>query len=516
MSQINVTFDQKNIVIPNDKCCLEGITVLMNIDNIIPGHVYYCELSAIDQAAVAFTQNNFNIISATTSVVVPIGLTLNNGLSRSHIIKCKITDLDYRQSYRYWIPNKNEWYKAAYYNPVSETYYTYATQNNVQPDAATSDSNGDGICASSGNCINFASAAIWNELTGNVSTVGTNGDASYYGTYDQNGNVCEWIDDEASIRYKPYAGGSWASSITAIKDIIDAKVITSSSKIGFRVAAAINRDLEIDTNEYVLVSGTEAPNVPDVNGLGSTRYTFYIKKYPVTNAEYALFLNSVAATSNTHSLYHLEMTNDNRGGIIRTINIDNTYNYACKENMANKPVNFVTWLDCARYCNWLHNKSFDINNNNTETGAYDLSQSSLAAPYTGLNYSEDILTIQCGMPSKPTVVFSDASIVLPQTSKCADTKHLIANIQNAKIGREYAYYFSSTDPAFASIIPHSGTIIASSATQNINTVYAYAGSLQKVELSLKIIDLVDNTQATTSLVFQCKDCKPSSSTPATN
>jgi hypothetical protein len=43
--------------------------------------------------------------------------------------------------------------------------------------------------------------------------------------------------------------------------------------------------------------------------------------------------------------------------------------------MGNKPVNFVNWFDCARYCNWLHNgKPSGLQNiSTTETGAYMLS-----------------------------------------------------------------------------------------------------------------------------------------------
>ena len=34
---------------------------------------------------------------------------------------------------RYFIPSENEWYKAAYYNPSSGTYSTYATRSNIAP-----------------------------------------------------------------------------------------------------------------------------------------------------------------------------------------------------------------------------------------------------------------------------------------------------------------------------------------------------------------------------------------------
>ena len=35
-----------------------------------------------------------------------------------------------------WLPTENEWYKAAYYNPGSSSYYLYPTSSNVIPTAS--------------------------------------------------------------------------------------------------------------------------------------------------------------------------------------------------------------------------------------------------------------------------------------------------------------------------------------------------------------------------------------------
>jgi hypothetical protein len=45
------------------------------------------------------------------------------------------------------------------------------------------------------NTVNYNNGAIWNGSTGNTTTVGSNGGASYYGCYDMNGNVHEWVDN---------------------------------------------------------------------------------------------------------------------------------------------------------------------------------------------------------------------------------------------------------------------------------------------------------------------------------
>jgi len=68
-----------------------------------------------------------------------------------------------------------------------------------------------------------------------------------------------------------------------------------------------------------------------------------------------------------------------RGGITRTGTTPN-FVYTVRTNMGNKPVNYVAWLDAARYANWLHNgkPTGAQGNTTTEKGAYDLTVSSPA------------------------------------------------------------------------------------------------------------------------------------------
>ena len=89
-------------------------------------------------------------------------------------------------------------------------------------------------------------------------------------------------------------------------------------------------------------------------GYGSVNYDYRIGKHEVTNGQYAEFLNAVAATD-TNFLYWDLMESKPLGGIIRN-GTSGTYTYTTKPNMANKPVNFVTFYDAARFANWLHNQ----------------------------------------------------------------------------------------------------------------------------------------------------------------
>jgi hypothetical protein len=54
---------------------------------------------------------------------------------------------------KYFIPNENEWYKAAYYdgdntNNTSAEYWTYATQTNTLPGSVFASSVGNGLIPS--------------------------------------------------------------------------------------------------------------------------------------------------------------------------------------------------------------------------------------------------------------------------------------------------------------------------------------------------------------------------------
>ncbi|MFQ5463260.1 MAG: SUMF1/EgtB/PvdO family nonheme iron enzyme [Phycisphaerae bacterium] len=115
-------------------------------------------------------------------------------------------------------------------------------------------------------------------------------------------------------------------------------------------------------------------NDPDGNGLGAVAAFYRASTLEITNRQYVDFLNSTA-TTDTNGLYNQGMTDSNRGGILRT-GAPGSFTYFTKENFADKPVNWVSWLDAARFCNWLHNgQPIGLQGPaTTESGAYDMSQ----------------------------------------------------------------------------------------------------------------------------------------------
>lgn len=91
---------------------------------------------------------------------------------------------------------------------------------------------------------------------------------------------------------------------------------------------------------------------------GAVDYEFSIGKYEVTAAQYTAFLNAVAVTD-THGLYHIRMDYDadpsREGCNIKRHGAAGSYTYSVAPDWANRPVNYVSWADAARFANWLHN-----------------------------------------------------------------------------------------------------------------------------------------------------------------
>jgi formylglycine-generating enzyme required for sulfatase activity len=116
-------------------------------------------------------------------------------------------------------------------------------------------------------------------------------------------------------------------------------------------------------------------------GYGSVAYTYQISKYETTNAQYAEFLNAVAATD-TYDLYNTKMGDPDPGipgrsgwgGITRNGSVG-AYTYSPIPGRANMPVNYVSFYDSLRFANWLNNGQLSgaQDSTTTEDGAYTFS-----------------------------------------------------------------------------------------------------------------------------------------------
>jgi formylglycine-generating enzyme required for sulfatase activity len=111
--------------------------------------------------------------------------------------------------------------------------------------------------------------------------------------------------------------------------------------------------------------GNACDDTPLQGCFGAVDYVYRIAKHEVTNAQYAEFLNAVAA-SDPLGLYNTDMASF--GGITRS-GSPGSYSYATIAGREQEPVASVSFFDALRFANWLHNGQGD---GDTETGAYTL------------------------------------------------------------------------------------------------------------------------------------------------
>jgi formylglycine-generating enzyme len=123
----------------------------------------------------------------------------------------------------------------------------------------------------------------------------------------------------------------------------------------------------------VTIPTVSVGNVGNVNDpltgslYGGVSHAYRIGAHEVTNAQYAEFLKAKAA-NDPLGLYDENMGSNLRGGITQS-GVSGSFTYTTRSNMANKPVNFVSWYDAIRFANWLHNGQ---GTSSTETGAYTI------------------------------------------------------------------------------------------------------------------------------------------------
>jgi formylglycine-generating enzyme len=116
---------------------------------------------------------------------------------------------------------------------------------------------------------------------------------------------------------------------------------------------------------------------------GAVGYAYRLGKYEVTAGQYTGFLNQVAGVD-AYGLYNAFMSNANFGsGITRSGSgtVDRPYTYSVASGFANRPVNYVSWGDAARFTNWLHNgQPTGVQGpSTTESGAYTLNGATSSA-----------------------------------------------------------------------------------------------------------------------------------------
>jgi sulfatase modifying factor 1 len=148
----------------------------------------------------------------------------------------------------FYIPTENEWYKAAYYSPNYggvgvAGYYVYATQSDTAP---------GNLIGNTANQANYAPGGVYSVtqsggLDANqnyLTDVGAfSGSESFYGTFDQSGNVTQWNDlDGTAGSFRGRRGGHWAETDPFDLSSSDPMLYDPSrerERLGFRLASPV-------------------------------------------------------------------------------------------------------------------------------------------------------------------------------------------------------------------------------------------------------------------------------------
>jgi formylglycine-generating enzyme len=139
------------------------------------------------------------------------------------------------------------------------------------------------------------------------------------------------------------------------------KVLSVLIFVVFLLTAAIAA--EAITIDMVTVGNPgNAPDTVVMNdgttGYGEVDYTYKIGKFEITAGQYTAFLNAVARTADPYHLLGIGMGNISSTWMGCNITVSGTpgnYIYSVPADWANRPVNYVSWGNAARFCNWLAN-----------------------------------------------------------------------------------------------------------------------------------------------------------------
>jgi sulfatase modifying factor 1 len=99
-----------------------------------------------------------------------------------------------------WLPTENEWYKAAYYNPATRSYFLYPTSSNTRPT--------DSLPTALPNHVNMLPGGPFG-LTDVGAYTGT---TSPYGAFDMGGNVGQWNENFVNVLDRGVRGSSFFNS----------------------------------------------------------------------------------------------------------------------------------------------------------------------------------------------------------------------------------------------------------------------------------------------------------------
>jgi formylglycine-generating enzyme len=127
----------------------------------------------------------------------------------------------------FFVPSTDEWYKAAFYDPALPGYYDYPTGTDVPTVCAVPSPQDDRA-----NC---------GGAVGGVTDVGAySASTSPFGSFDQGGNLREWVEEIAGAA-REARGGFWASSQFEISNegFTGYEATLGVGSVGLRIARTV-------------------------------------------------------------------------------------------------------------------------------------------------------------------------------------------------------------------------------------------------------------------------------------
>lgn len=104
------------------------------------------------------------------------------------------------------VTSEEEWYKAAYYNPATSSYYNYPTSSNTAPGPDTADVSGNNA-----NMRKISDGQLVDPTYKTTEVGEFQNSASPYGTLDQAGNLYEWTERVGDPSFHGLAGGHYGN-----------------------------------------------------------------------------------------------------------------------------------------------------------------------------------------------------------------------------------------------------------------------------------------------------------------
>jgi formylglycine-generating enzyme required for sulfatase activity len=290
---------------------------------------------------------------------------------------------------KFWLPTRNEFYKAAFYSGQDDSYWKYATGNSF-PFAKLSTTEKSATIFDGGWAVPYPHLS---EVGAHISS------PSPFGLFDMAGNVMEWSEDSIGKNKLALGGSLFMGEPSIRKSYFDSeKPELKLSTFGFRVYSTQNPDVinapleqeyELDKKnvevankfktyfisgiEYVLISDTQYRSYSHDKS-GVVKYPYYLGKTEVSNEIWVDMLNTIGFDESIKKCMYIPAMTQGVAGGIEQVKINQTHSFRVKPGWGGRPVTYVSWYAAARFANYLHYKRKQEPlslEGTTSRGAYD-------------------------------------------------------------------------------------------------------------------------------------------------